>query len=692
MDNFFYIQSNQDWIHKYKYGITSNPKNRINSDQHSYKTFYKKLFKYNLTDDYRLNYNQIDKIISIISRNKDYINQLIEEFNFNFKNLIHIHKYLVNTGGGTEFIYKDGLELLELIIKEDFKILGINIQEIDVNDINNYIVNYDCKSDYKINKDLFKFKKEREIEFIFRDYQIEIINKGFEIIKKESKLYLELATGAGKSYIAYSIFNLINPKIIIILTPRINICEQNIQNKYKSLLKNPDINIICKCTQSFKKVYSIIKNENLNDVLLWFDEAHWGLDNWTNDKIKDFLLFDNIYIKYRLFTSASPNKEHIYKFKNIYGNIYSPIKVSKLMNEDWLCKLNTYIYKEKYNLNSYKSIINYSLWKFNDLKKTLGMSFNNSCENAIERFLYHYELFKNSQTNIKPFLLLNDETIKKFKKNYSNIPINLFDINQFKENSFAYVVGMYSMGYDNNKIDYLIFNDPKLSVKDIIQCIGRGTRSDGFGKGGKNQKKETDIILPVYIDDKDNANAYEKIKEVIKYLVIDLELELNRIIIENKYNSNKNKIEFEKKKEKEDKIIDAEIETIIYDIHNNNKEWTIKKLEIQLLYNNIHNLASYENYKNNNIHLKLPEKLFITFPEFDFTNTYRINENPYYNRNECIEAIKKCKNLLLYEDEIITILELILFLHQNDNKIPNECLWYYYGGSKDDFIIFDKFK
>ena len=61
MDNFFYIQSNQDWIYKYKYGITSNPNNRINSDQHSYKTFYIKLFKYNLTDDYRLNYNQIDK-------------------------------------------------------------------------------------------------------------------------------------------------------------------------------------------------------------------------------------------------------------------------------------------------------------------------------------------------------------------------------------------------------------------------------------------------------------------------------------------------------------------------------------------------------------------------------------------------------------------------------------------------------
>lgn len=273
----------------------------------------------------------------------------------------------------------------------------------------------------------------------------------------------------------------------------------------------------------------------------------------------------------------------------------------------------------------------------------------------------------------------------------SNISNLHFDIKGFKENGIAYIVNMYSMGYDNNKIDYLIFNDAKLSVKDIIQCIGRGTRSDGLKENGKNFKKETDIILPVYINDKDNANKYEKIKEVIKYLIIDLEIELNKITIEKKYENDKDKKEEIKEEDKEE-IIDKEIETIIYDIKNNYKEWNIKNLENQLMINNIHNLLDYENYKNNNQYLKLPEKLYTVFPLFDFTNTYKIGENPYYNRNECIEAIKKSKNLLLYENEFITILELTLFLHTNNNKIPNQCLWCYYGGSKNDFIIFDYLK
>ena len=40
---FFYIQTNNDWNYenKFKYGITKNPKERLNTDQHSYKTLYK---------------------------------------------------------------------------------------------------------------------------------------------------------------------------------------------------------------------------------------------------------------------------------------------------------------------------------------------------------------------------------------------------------------------------------------------------------------------------------------------------------------------------------------------------------------------------------------------------------------------------------------------------------------------------
>ena len=46
-----------------------------------------------------------------------------------------------------------------------------------------------------------------------------------------------------------------------------------------------------------------------------------------------FWLTNNINIKYRIFTSASPNKAIILQNENIFGKLYSPIKVKKLRKE-----------------------------------------------------------------------------------------------------------------------------------------------------------------------------------------------------------------------------------------------------------------------------------------------------------------------------------------------------------------------
>ena len=141
---------------------------------------------------------------------------------------------------------------------------------------------------------------------ILREYQQNIVDTGLSILKETSKLYLELATGAGKTVIAFSIMNKITPKTIIILTPRTTICEQNINDKYLSLLSNNyntfnldknckinknNYNLICCCIQSFKKLYDLIKEKDLQDLFIWFDEAHWGIDKWIEDKtnIKNFV-------------------------------------------------------------------------------------------------------------------------------------------------------------------------------------------------------------------------------------------------------------------------------------------------------------------------------------------------------------------------------------------------------------------
>ena len=90
------------------------------------------------------------------------------------------------------------------------------------------------------------------------------------------------------------------------------------------------------------------------------------------------------------------------------------------------------------------------------------------------------------------------------------------------------------MGYDFNKIDFICLSDPKLSLQDIIQCIGRGIRPDALGQYGSNKEKILVISLPVYIDE-NGDNKYEKIIEVLKYLLYDIEISFEEIEFKNRY-------------------------------------------------------------------------------------------------------------------------------------------------------------
>lgn len=709
---FLYIQTNNDWDHEYKfkYGITQDPYDRLNTDQHSYKTLYKSIYKYTITDQYKLNFKQVDKIISIIGRQNDYIKKLKNYYKNDFIYLSQINKYLVNNCGGTEFIYQDGLEILEQILSFEFNILGIQIKKINIDELQK--INDNISIIYnEINDFIFDINID-DNEYILRDYQKQIINKSVDIIKQNKKLYLELATGAGKTLIAYSIFNIINPKTIIILTPRINICEQNISDKYKKILTNKDYNnninkisinkynILCYCIQSFKKVNAIIKNNKLTDILIWFDEAHWGIDGWScaeaeaqayvhtdasvRSENSNFLLIDNEYIKYRLFTSASPDKDFINRNRHIYGELYTPIKVSELMKEKWLCGIQVHIYEENYDdvdVNNI-SLINFIIQKFHELNKTLGMNFNKDCNTATDRFIVHYKLYIDNKTDIKPFLLLNDEYINKLS---IDIDLDFIDINLFNvsNNAIGYVVAKYSMGYDNKNIDMLIFSDPKLSSKDIIQSIGRGTRPDQKGTEGKNLSKINDIILPVAINEYDDAEKYNNIKEVIKYLLIELELDpYDRFTFINK---NKTKIDYIYKEEDCEAQEIVDIKSIVYNIYTNNYNWTFQQITRHLLNNDIHNYKDYLKYRNDNKYLNLAEELFRTFPKFNFYNTYK--SCPYYNKDECIKAIEKYSRELI-DTDIDDDDDKIIFLNNKDNKIPNECLWYFYGGISKDYLIF----
>jgi len=732
---YLYIQENKDWNfdNKFKYGFTTNPKIRNISEQHSHKSSYIALYECEETPNYIYGFKEYDKIISSL-RNTDNTDIIQTELDFNIDlNLFkEIKKYLVNDGGGTEFIYSiEGIELLDLIFTTVFNIIGITIRKLSKNELNDINLINNNNSTI-INTSIIS--KPNTIKL--RDYQTNIIKYGITSIINNHKFYLDLATGAGKSTIIYYILNNIILKnidiyyTIIIFTPRINISVQNINDKYRNILKkkfnvydnisikkqlktfnNSAYNIISCCIQSHEFIFDkIITKFDIKNIIIWFDEAHYTIENWISSSItnyyKKFYLNDNERIIYRLFTSASPNKSIVSHNYDIFGELYSPITVRQLIKDKWLSPIKAHIMdfddikydidddEINYDNNHYYYYTNTILNTFQKLNKTIGLNFHNSCKNATFAFFSHYTKFINNKTNIKPYLLISDTNIyDKLDSNYKYL-LNFQDFHNEPNNAIAYIVNMYKMGYDNPKIDFLSFGDPKLSNKDIIQSIGRGIRSDGADINGKNKSKINDIIIPIYTTNEtdDDYIKFSKIREILQYLIYDVGINIENITI--KKNSQKFYIQnstfiqsYDELLLQENKII-ANI--IKWDIEPTAEKWTISKIITHLMNNKIHNYNSYLEYISlqENKELNLPSDLFKTYSNFNFNDTYKLS--PYYTRDECIKTIKTYKNDFIDNDEIDkeNNNDIIEFLHNKDAKIPNCILWYYYGGSIKDFILF----
>ena len=656
-DNYWYKYSEV-----YKVGITTSIKDRNNTyiTGELYRGFYCKI--------YELNYNN------------DELRNIDNELKIHFK---YLNIYF---GGGTEFYNRTIINYIEdFLIQKKIDFIITTEDELDRinrdNDNNN-----DNDNDYK--------KEE------LRDYQIEAISHITEELKFNNKCYLHLATGAGKSKIAINVISNIQPLNIIIFSPRITIKNQNISDKYLEILdlRKFKYNIYSYCYQSYKNVYNLIQKNNINEIFIWFDESHWALDNWilaTSNEIKQFFIKDNSYIKYRLFTTASPNKEFILENKKIYGEIYEPIKFKDLQEKGYLAKIEVEIFDKEIE----KESIEYNNLIFNTFNKPkqerkMGFSFHNTCNSAYLSYLYHLKEYNNKKIDIKPYLLINEDFIKKENfDNNDNDDIN--EVNTIKrikkeigvidyyneissfekevEKTLGYVVAKYSIGYDNKNIDIIYFTDPKLSYKDIIQSIGRGTRING--------NKILRIILPTNSNNEIGIN-YKKIENVLKYLLLEIELEFDKIK-SFKSNNNTNLITTDISNEyycyEEDIDEKSPINTMKHNIIVNANEWTTSKIIKQLKYNNIHTINDYISYSTINKNINLPDiNELLKNKDFNFRDTYNNEcECPYYyNKKECIEVIKSYRKELRLINRDNKKLE---FLISVDPKIPNMPLWYFYG-------------
>ena len=154
--------------------------------------------------------------------------------------------------------------------------------------------------------------------------------------------------------------------------------SQNISKKYKLILgdeyetfnlshdknfdefiRKPGKKIIAGCITNHRRVYDIINEYNI-DSCIWFDEAHWGIEGWIDkglNEVQDFLLnSDNI--KYRIYTSASPNVEKVENNERIFGELFKEITVKKLIELKYLCNIKPFIFEvQEYNVNYCKTIL-----------------------------------------------------------------------------------------------------------------------------------------------------------------------------------------------------------------------------------------------------------------------------------------------------------------------------------------------
>lgn len=536
-----------------------------------------------------------------------------------------------------------------------------------------------------------------------REYQKTIIDNIIIKLCSLHKLYLELATGGGKSYIIYKIMSNIRPETIIIFSPRKKINKQNISNKYLSLINNDylvyncsdDKNfnvfktncikqnkkiIIVACPQSSNdKVYDIITNYNLSNIFIWYDESHHTIENWVNkldNKTIKFFLEDKTKITNRIYTSASPDKEHISKYLHIFGEFYSPIKVKELIKLKWLCPIKCKILQ--HDIKDF-NITTWILEGFTKESKNFGFSFHSRDNNAFNLFYKHYELFINSKTYIKPYLLINDSGLNEINKNnLKDIKLNYNYRNdkdfENTKKSIAYVVKQYDMGYDFKDLDYIVIPDPKVAFKDIIQCIGRGVRPDGKGENGINLDKELVLELPTYIIEEED-NDYKNIIEVLRYLILDLEIDIESILIKPiKMSDTEDLLNEEYKGDKQNSSV---LLDLLYS-HNILEKINTRSLIKFCKTYKVNNEQDYYRFKEHNPSLNLKNNLY-EYPGFYWKNVIDTNNELYYKTKlECKKAkttLIKDFEIKLNEKEYNIFLENIedkgwLELNKYDKKIP----------------------
>ena len=567
--------------------------------------------------------------------------------------------------------------------------------------------------------------------YIPRNDQTIIIDKSISYFQKYNKGILVLTCGVGKTLISLWITQKLNSQTILIGVPNTLLLKQwekeivklfhnipylivsggvNIENIILFLEKNQKKCIVITTYSSTHKVYTATENTNfVFDTKINDEVHHLTTHNMNENERKTYINMLKIKSTKQLSLTATlkllENKENIrdedvvVSNDNVeyFGEIIDRKCLLWAIHENIICDyvIQTIITNEE---QLEEQLSRFHITEETD--KRLFLSAFACLKSIFDGHSHHLLVYLNNKDNTVKLIqyiqmLLKDNYFDISDLYYSNYHSEMKSENQkeildnFNKSNIGIIACVYCLGegYDNDKIDAVVFAENMTSNIRIVQSTLRASR-----KNKKQPNKITKIILPILNRDDwlENKNPdLKKVREVIYQMGLEDESIAQKIKV---YNIDiKKQIPKTKPNNNNEYFID--------DFGEYNEELTrtlrlstIKRTSLATTYEKAKKIIAGKNIKNKYSYYDLCEidNRLSTEPDLVFKGQFT-NWIEYLNIERIYHDLETCKNkvdkyLLLYPEIKKYYMDLSLVCNELcklDSSFPPNDLWVEYYNMKD---------
>ena len=563
MSENFYFSLNPDRVklNKIKFGyVSGNRDNLINrlsnsTEQFSDHSYYTDIYVFSKTSNYKLDYREIDKIVSLIAR---YVNkiQIIEEiYDIELPLMRELSSYLI-TGNNVnnEFIKIDGIPILQNVLEIEYPKLGLKLEKIYTKDeldkVNNSSIKQVGDQDIENYTKLMILHEnvvKKSVKINLWEFQQEALEKIINYFKNNNKCILNWVCRLGKTVLSIKLILSLMPHSVIIGVPSISLLNQwcnNIKkycgNEYqiikigdnsKDLVESSDDKTIYLTTYKSSYKLNLIKC-----TLKVLDEIHHLTYNVTkknnnpNTDNKNRAILD-IESDYQLgLTATLKISENV----NVIGNNSLDVFGKKIDERSlsWAI-VNGYICD--YEIASPITNIDYIKDTLEELKIETNIDLFVSCLSILELFKSGIHNHILNITNRCEHAKLCEDIINKLIQfpHYREIEdiiqnntiiseTNSSDekhiLNNFRKSPFGIIHCCYKLteGFDEKCIDSVCLSEEMYSETRIFQSLLRPHTKDK----DNNPNKKAIILIPISISDEweehQNDNKFKKVFSVLE--------------------------------------------------------------------------------------------------------------------------------------------------------------------------------